>query len=367
MLQITKEKFIEEFNNANSMSELKNNLRCSNWAIQDRMKKYNLPKKEVNKEIILTDEQKNVIIGSLLGDGSIIKHKKCKNSYFSYVSSQKEHVDYIYYFIKELMTERYKDGPVKSETFDLRTNKTYVSYSIRTKNNICFKNIRNEWYKEKKIIPENLILNPLICKIWYLGDGGILKSKRHVASNYIKLSTDGFEPKYVLNIIKKLNFFEARIQYRNKEKTQSAILIPRYKIKDFLKYIGECPIECYKYKWDYLPCKSNKIDLNGLSNIKVHEKKIIQDYKNGSKISFLSKKYKCDRSLIRYYLKKNNVKIISERSKYKIIYDNGHIQEPEDLKKFCEEIKINYTQIFRYIKSGKKYKNFFIVKKETND
>ena len=360
MLQITKEKFIEEFNNANSMKELKQNLKCSDWTIQNRIKKYSISKKEINKEIFLTEEQKNIIIGALLGDGGIYSGKRCKNSYFSYISSQKEHVDYIYSFIKEFMTERYINGPVKTETFDKRTNKTYISYSIRTENNICFEKIRNEWYKDKKVIPENLVLNPLICKIWYLGDGGILKTKNQVASNYIKLSTDGFDPKYVINIIKELNTFDAKIQHRNKEKTQSAILIPRYKIKDFLKYIGECPIECYKYKWNYIPCKSDKIELNGVSHIQIYEKDIIQDYKNGNKISFLSKKYKCDQALIRYYLKKNNVEITSERTKYRIIYDDGDIHEPENLEKFCEENKINYTQIYRYIKSGKKYKNFII-------
>jgi hypothetical protein len=362
MIQITKEKFIEEFHNANSMKELKQNLKCSDWTIQDRMKKYSISKKEINKEIILTEEQKDVIIGALLGDGGIYSGKRCKNSYFSYISSQKEHVDYIYSFLKNSMTERYKDGPVKSERFDSRTNKTYISYSIRTENNLCFEKIRKEWYKDKKIIPSDLILNPLICKIWYLGDGGILKNKNSVASNYIKLSTDGFEPKYVISVIKKLNKFDARIQFRNKEKTQFAILIPRYKIKDFLAYIGECPIECYKYKWNYIPCKSDKIEINGISNIQIYEEEIINDYINGNKVSFLSDKYKCDQSLIRYHLKKNNIQIKSEKSKYRISYENGNILEPENLEKFCKDNNINYTQIYRYIKSGKKYKDFLIKK-----
>lgn len=358
---ITKEVFIDEFNNSKSIKELKEKLNCSYWTILDRMKKYNLSKRHHNKEIFLSNKQNEIIIGSLLGDGSIFRNIRCTTAYFSYVSSEKEHVEYIYNFLKEFMTIKYKNGPVKYKRYDDRTNKIYISYSIRTENNISFLKIMNEWYKNKKIIPENVELTPLICKVWYLGDGCLLKNKRG-GSQGIKLSTDGFDPIYVMDVIKKLSNFDAKIQYRNKEKTQSAIIIPRIKIKEFLNYIEECPVKCYEYKWNYIPCKSEKVEENGVSNIKIYENEIINKYLNGDSASALSKCYKCDSALIKYYLKKNNIEIKSERHKYKISYHNGEVLIIDNMLKFCKENSIYPTQIYRHINSNTKCKNFTISK-----
>jgi hypothetical protein len=306
MEKISKEKFIEEYYKCVSLKGLKSSLGCSNWTIQDRIKKYGLPKKEVNKEVILSEQQMDIIMGALLGDGSIIRSKRCKNGYFQYLSSEKEHVEYIYSFLKDLVTNRYKNGPVENKITDKRTGLVYTNYSIRTQNNVCFEKIRIEWYKGIKIIPD-IELNPMICKVWYLGDGGIINGKSQVASQYIKLSTDGFDPIYVQKIVKKLSNFQARIQYRSKDKNQSTILIPRIKIKKFLSYIGDCPIKCYEHKWNYIPCKSNKVEVLGISSIKESEKDILNDFNGGVKIINISKKYGCSSSLIRYYLLKNNL------------------------------------------------------------
>lgn len=95
-------------------------------------------------------------------------------------------------------------------------------------------------------MPRDLKLTPLVCRQWYIGDGCLKKPRR--GGPYITLATDAFpvlSVKWLVGQLVNLRFRATRW------KSENEISISAYSTKDFLDYIGECPVECYQYKWDY--------------------------------------------------------------------------------------------------------------------
>jgi len=149
---------------------------------------------------LLTNLQEDVIIASLLGDGSVTKphsiHNK-GNSYF--VKSQSlERIDYLNWH-SEIMGS-YSSGvhPVYSkETLGrslegkiTRTicEKHLIGYSFWTFSHPNLTYFRNKWYPQGvKQIPSDLELNPQRIAIWYFDDGSNNEKQRNAV-----LCTQGF-------------------------------------------------------------------------------------------------------------------------------------------------------------------------------
>ncbi len=139
----------------------------------------------------LNKEQHDVLIGSMLGDGSLqLDHKnRAKNARLIIRRSVKD-TDYLlwqYSLFKDFCSDKairnYKD-------FHNKSKKYYEGISFTTKASPVFTAYYNLWYKDKKIIPSDLRLNKLIMLIWFLDDGSISRSKS--GNMTIKFSTHGF-------------------------------------------------------------------------------------------------------------------------------------------------------------------------------
>jgi len=105
--------------------------------------------------------------------------------------------------------------------------------------------IYKKWYPNcKKIFPKGIKLTPITLRQHYIGDGSLRNEKRVKPS--IMLYTCGFLISDVERLIKqliKLGFKTTRRPSKN------IISISSHSTKDFLNYIGRCPVECYQYKW----------------------------------------------------------------------------------------------------------------------
>lgn len=192
---------------------------------------------------MLTEIQKEIITGALLGDGSLQLYKKSVNAHFAYSSKNKDHVE----FIAKHFLHLCNDNPIKlRSSFDKRTNKTYHAYYFRTKANPDLTDLYYTWYKNKiKNIPPFITLTKLSMLIWYLGDGHL-----HKRDNYIKLCTNCFDINDITTILlPQLHYFNPRIIMT--EKRQPIIIIPRKYVKQFLQFIGNCPVSSYTYKWEF--------------------------------------------------------------------------------------------------------------------
>ena len=97
-------------------------------------------------------------------------------------------------------------------------------------------------------MPKDLNLSPLTCLHWYIGDG-------YVSRDRIGFCTNGFqkeEVEFLSNSLYELGFRNSMVKKSpNKDGNPTfEIGMSVYNTKEFLDYIGECPVSSYLYKWD---------------------------------------------------------------------------------------------------------------------
>ena len=152
----------------------------------------------------ITKESRNLLIGMLLGDGTISNNNVFK---IAHSESQKE---YLEWKVKQLKDAGIRNNGIKSY-IKIKGYKTGVPVYYTQLNIIPFiKVLRKVFYKEKKILGNRKLLNRLDAKgiaIWYMDDGhiNIRKTKDgRPMGFYIKIST--CEPKQEVQTI--IDFFK---------------------------------------------------------------------------------------------------------------------------------------------------------------
>ena len=146
----------------------------------------------------INKESRNLLIGMLLGDGTISNNNVFK---IAHAESQK---DYLEWKIKQLNNCGIRNNGVKSY---IKTKGYNIGVPVYyTQLNIIpfIKVLRRVCYKGKKIIGNRKLLNRLSPKeiaIWYMDDGhiNIRKDKGRPCGFYVRIST--CEPKEEVQII----------------------------------------------------------------------------------------------------------------------------------------------------------------------
>ena len=181
------------------------------------------------------------INGELLGDGCLQSRSPYSAS-FTYTSKYLEYINYISNTLKSFGIEQ--SGKI-AKYHDKRYNVYFYCYCSRSYAELL--PIRKQWYpKGIKIIPKDIELTFLICRQWYLGDGNLHHEKKGRPCNI--LNTCGFSVSGVNWLVKqliKLGFKATRRPGCN------TIRISAYSTKVFLDYIGNSPVKCYNYKFEY--------------------------------------------------------------------------------------------------------------------
>lgn len=139
-------------------------------------------KKSSNNELFLTQEQKEIILGIILGDGYINKQGNLK------VSHSKKQFAYIYWL-------HHKLSPL---TFSLKENIKTNSFSFTTKSLDFLKQLRKELYVNgKKKITKKILekLTPLSLAVWFMDDGSINESK---SNNTLHTEEFAYEDKILI-------------------------------------------------------------------------------------------------------------------------------------------------------------------------
>jgi len=141
---------------------------------------------------MLSDIQKEILNGTMLGDASIggpthttkkarMKIERC--------CADKAYLEAVYEYFKDLCNS----GINCKDRFDKRYQKTYCSTKFRTR---CNQDLYIEylrWYpgNGSKIVPRDLVLTPLSLAIWFADDGHIC-AKDGKKSCRMKFSTESF-------------------------------------------------------------------------------------------------------------------------------------------------------------------------------
>ena len=189
----------------------------------------------VNTVGSLTEFERSIIIGSLLGDGymRIIPGRADAFLEINHSVKAKAYVDYKYTSLKRLCESAPKERS---------TNGDRVAYRFFTKQYKELTVLYNQFYKNnKKIIPKDLILDPVTLAIWYMDDGS--KCRDHD----IYLNTQQFsisDQKILLSKLRALNI-DARL---NKDKKYYRIRILKTSIKTLMRIISPYVVDTMQYK-----------------------------------------------------------------------------------------------------------------------
>ena len=211
----------------------------------------------------ITKESRNLLIGMLLGDGTI-----SNNNVFKIAHSESQR-DYLEWKVKQLKEAGIRNNGIKSY-IKIKGYKTGVPVYYTQLNIIPFiKVLRKVFYKEKKILGNRKLLNRLDAKgiaIWYMDDGhiNIRKTKDgRPMGFYIKIST--CEPKQEVQTI--IDFFKEQwnisfymFHEGKKEDSYSLCCGTKEGLKfiDIVKpYVSQVPSMVHKITYDLSQRKRN--------------------------------------------------------------------------------------------------------------
>ena len=196
----------------------------------------------------MKDYIEDFINGELLGDGHL--NKIC-NKYGEIISVRYQHGTKYKRYLEWLsdIFDKYdikQCGNITSYVQKSGFGKGKISNRYSTLSYKLLIDLYNKWYKSsKKIVPNDLKLNPITIRQWYIGDGS-LQRKDNTFS--LKLATCAFSKNEVMSLVNKLHDIGINSSMTN----DNRIYISVYSIIDFFNYIGECPKEIediYGYKW----------------------------------------------------------------------------------------------------------------------
>ncbi|OGY63814.1 MAG: hypothetical protein A3I89_00780 [Candidatus Harrisonbacteria bacterium RIFCSPLOWO2_02_FULL_41_11] len=118
----------------------------------------------------LTQLQRSVIIGSILGDGYLRIFPGRKNALmeFNHSFKQKEYVDWKYLILKNISGSAPKIR---------KGNGNRIAYRFYSKQIFELSELHKLFYKNgKKIIPDAINLDPIILSVWFMDDGSRCRS-----------------------------------------------------------------------------------------------------------------------------------------------------------------------------------------------
>lgn len=159
--------------------------------------------------------QQSIINGSLLGDGNLSKIRyKNGNSYFSKPQKAARR-EYLEWHLSEL--QPFSSSVGECENFC--KGKSYRRAYFSTKVSPIFTELREKWYPEgKKIVPRDLVLDPLAIAIWFFDDGS-----NDVGARTCTFATYSFDKDDCDFLVSQLNRFSLQcyVGDRNRIKTRS--------------------------------------------------------------------------------------------------------------------------------------------------
>ena len=182
----------------------------------------------------LTQEQKSIIIGSVLGDGYLRIVPGRKNAFLeiNHSITEKSYVDWKYQKLKSL---------VKSSPRIRKGNGKRIAYRFFTQQHPEITKLYQEFYRDKKKIIPNLELNSLIMAVWFMDDGS--KSYR----TYY-LNTQCFDYLSQKRLIQTMKTQYGINSSLNRDKEYYRIRIKQDSAERFRKLIRDYIIPTMKYK-----------------------------------------------------------------------------------------------------------------------
>lgn len=173
--------FNELFEQGLNYSQMSKILNCSEKALSDYGRSLNLKPNVFNKTLP-NNTEKQIILGTLLGDGWLYNKGAHSNGGFAHSEKQAEYCKW-----KAAQLKRFVTSVSYKEEQDKRTGKTYKSYTATFKSSEYLSSIYPHLYdqnRKKHIYPEIVAqLNALGLAVWFMDDGYKSSCGYYIATN----------------------------------------------------------------------------------------------------------------------------------------------------------------------------------------
>src|SRR3989344_1261474 len=198
---------------------------------------------EYKNKLSLTDRQKEILIGAILGYAHLEKLYTPKLSRLKIEHSykQKEYVDWFQNEFKNWVLTKPKQK-IKKVFGKIHKNYGFSTYSHR-----LLGNFQKDFYTEnKKIIPEDLLKNitTLSLAVWYMDDGSIKSNK----NKGVFINTQSFNIFFAKTLQSILENKFGIASSTRKDETREQIYLGGNSGEKFIKIIEPFVIPSMKYK-----------------------------------------------------------------------------------------------------------------------
>lgn len=111
------------------------------------------------KQQSFTDLEREVVLGCLLGDGTLSRAGKQYRLRVEHAEQDRDYVLWKYELLRRFCMS------------DVQTVKQHRSCRFGTVGHPHLTQLRQEWYRPSKIVPSGMQLTPLMVAIWFMDDG----------------------------------------------------------------------------------------------------------------------------------------------------------------------------------------------------
>ncbi len=195
----------------------------------------------------LTQLQKSVIIGSILGDGYLRIVPGRKNAFLeiNHAFEAKAYVDWKYEVLKNI-----SGSPPKMR----KGNGKRLAYRFYTRQHPEITELFSKFYRAgEKIIPEDLELNSTILAVWFMDDGS------RCSASDVYLNTQQFSFVDQRKLIEKLKLLELDANL-NRDKIYRRIRFLTSSLPKFYALVSDKVINSMRYKLGYSPVETSLIN-----------------------------------------------------------------------------------------------------------
>lgn len=197
--------------------------------------------RELQKSSKLTPFQKEVLVGSLLGDGHLSANAYGKNYRFQVVH-MKEHKGYV-----DWKYEIFKNWCISKPKFQEINN----SWRFRTISHPTLTEFHKLFYRgTKKILPyelDKILESPITLAIWFMDDGSVGPGHRGLTLNTQNFTRE--ENERLMNYF--ADSFKFRVSLHKDKKSWRLYIFPGSSL-EFKRRIDEFVLPEFKYKFLYL-------------------------------------------------------------------------------------------------------------------
>ena len=183
----------------------------------------------------LSSVQNAILVGSLLGDGTLRRQDNRLNVLFevNHSEKQKKYVDWKWQHFQEHVLTKPK----------IRKNSGQrIAYRFTTRSLPVFTEYYQQFYSDgKKKIPKNLILDPLSLAVWFMDDGSKSYSSFYLNTQQFSLP----EQEFLMKLLSDTFGLNSRL---NRDKNYFRLRIDTNSSKSLKKIVEPFIIPSLKYK-----------------------------------------------------------------------------------------------------------------------